>query len=66
MMYKREGAFISVEQIDGFGKNPGLWVGTDHPNQQVKVASFGNKEKADLFVQFMDYLTGYRDDVKWE
>ena len=38
---------IRVEQIDGFGKNPGLWVGNE--NEFVKVASFGSAEKAEMF-----------------
>lgn len=67
--YKRGGVSISVEQIDGFGKNPALWIGTDDPNQQVKVASFGNPDKAELFCKWMDYMLGISNDEKgvtWE
>lgn len=66
--YKRGGATISVEQIDGFGKNPGLWIGTDDPNRMVKVASFGSEEKARLFCNWMDYLIGVANnaDLDWE
>ena len=67
--YKRKGVSISVEQIDGFGKNPALWIGTDDPNQQVKVASFGSEEKARLFIKWLDYIIGATDNeeaVKWD
>lgn len=40
---------FSVEQIDGFGKNPGLWVKSQTDNALIKVASFGSQEKADMF-----------------
>lgn len=69
MTYKRGQVSISVYQLDGFGKNPALWIGTDDPNQLVKVASFGNKEKADLFCKWLEYLLGLNDDeqaVKWD
>ena len=68
-MYKRNDVSISVEQIDGFGKNPGLWIGTDNPNQIVKVASFGNEDKAKLFCKWFEYITGINPDragVKWD
>ena len=42
---------ISVFQLDGFGKNPSLWVGDE--TGLIKVASFGNAEKADLFCKQM-------------
>ena len=67
--YKRKGVIVSVEQIDGFGKNPGLWIGTDNPNMLVKVASFGSTDKARLFVKWLDYIIGATDDegsVKWD
>ena len=58
---------ISVEQIEGFGKNPGLWVGRN--NAQVKVASFGNPDKAEAFWKWLMYIVGNEDDdtdlVKW-
>lgn len=69
MKYKRGQVSISVEQIDGFGKNPGLWIGTDYPNQIVKVASFGSENKAKLFCKWLEYVAGLSNDeqeVKWE
>ena len=69
MTLKRGHVSISVEQIDSFGKNPGLWIGTDDPNQLVKVASFSSEEKAELFCRWLRYLTGVNNDekaVKWE
>lgn len=68
MTYKRGGVSISVYQLDGFGKNPSLWIGTDEPNHMVKVASFCNKDKADTFCKWLEYLLGLSDDeqaVKW-
>jgi hypothetical protein len=67
--YKRKGVSVSVEQIDGFGKNPGLWIGTESPNMRVKVASFGSEDKARLFIKWLDYIIGVTDDegsVKWD
>lgn len=68
MKYGFRDVFISVEQIDGFGKNPGLWIGTGNPNQMVKVASFGSDKKAKLFCKWLDYMFGLaeRDTVKWD
>jgi len=68
MTYNRDDVFISVEQIDGFGKNPGLWIGTRDPNQMVKVASFGSEEKANLFCKWFEYMIGIaeRKTVKWD
>lgn len=62
MKYSYQNAYISVEQIDGFGKNPSLWIGTEKPNQAVKVASFGSEDKAQRFIKWLDYLFGYTDD----
>ena len=45
---------IAVEQIDGFGKYPSLWIGRN--NVQVKVASFGNNEKAEAFWEWIKYM----------
>jgi hypothetical protein len=66
--YQRGNVFITVEKVDGFGKNHGLWIGTDNPNQMVKVASFGNEDKARLFCKWLDYMFGLTDEgsVKWE
>ena len=66
--YKRGNVSISVHQLDGFGKNPALWIGTDNPNQMVKVASFGSKDKADQFCKWLEYLLGFSHDgqaVTW-
>ena len=54
MIYKRGDYGISVEQIDGFGKNPGLWI--RHDNVWIKVASFGNKRKADKFIEYLEWM----------
>lgn len=62
MTYKRGGVSISVYQLDGFGKNPALWVGTDEPNQRVKVASFGSMDKAFAFCKWFEYLLGLSND----
>lgn len=65
--YERGNVIISVETIDGFGKNPGLWVGTKDPNQLVKVASFGSNDKAEIFCKWLDYMLGIdKKAVKWE
>ena len=68
MTYKRGQVSISVHQLDGFGKNPALWIGTENPNQMVKVASFGSEDKANLFCKWLEYLLGFNDDegsVNW-
>lgn len=66
--YKRGHVSISIGQVDGFGKNPGLWIGTDNPNQMVKVASFGSYEKAKLFCKWLDCMFGLTEErsVQWE
>lgn len=69
MTYKRGDVSISVYQLDGFGKKPSLWIGTDEPNQMVKVASFGSKDKADTFCKWLEYMLGLNDDesaVQWK
>lgn len=69
MTYKRGRVSISVYQLDGFGKNPALWIGTDEPNQIVKVASFGSTDKANTFCKWLEYLLGLSNDeqaVKWD
>ena len=68
MTYKRGKVSISIHQLDGFGKNPALWIGMDEPNQMVKVASFGSKDKADTFCKWLEYLLGLSNDeleVNW-
>lgn len=64
MTYKRGQVSISVYQLDGFGKNPSLWIGTEEPNQMVKVASFSSKDKADTFCKWLEYLLGLSNDVQ--
>ena len=54
MVYKRGDYGISVEQINGFGKNPGLWI--HKGNQAIKMASFGSFEKAETFMKYLDWL----------
>ena len=55
MIYKRGDYSISIEQIDGFGKNPSLFV--FYKNQGIKVASFNSPESAKVFEVFLDKLT---------
>ena len=62
MTYKRDDVTISVEQVDGFGKYPSLWIGCG--NHAIKVASFGNNDKAQTFCKWFEYLTGINDDRK--
>ena len=58
---------ISVEKVDGFGKNPGLWIGTKDPNQCVKVASFGSEDKAKQFEKWLRYIIGFSsEEVNWD
>lgn len=64
MVYKRGDVSISVERIEGFGKNPGLWIGTG--NSMVKVASFGSEDKARNFCKYLDYILGLEQEVKEE
>ena len=69
MTYKRGQVSISVQQLDGFGKNPSLWIGTENPNQLVKVASFGSEDKANQFCKWLEYMLGFTNDetaVKWD
>ena len=54
MIYKRGDFGVSVSQVDGFGKNPSLWV--HNKNSMIKVASFGNKEKAKMFMECLEWL----------
>ena len=54
MTYGKGNYKISIEQIDGFGKNPGLWI--HKGNEAFKMASFGSFEKAELFCEFMEYF----------
>lgn len=47
--------------MEGFGKNPGLWIGTEDPNRMVKMASFGSEDKAALFCKWLEYFLGLED-----
>lgn len=60
MTFNRAGIVISVDKIDGFGKNPGLYVGTK--NRVCKVASFGNDKKAELFCKYLEFVSGITDE----
>ena len=62
MRYERGNVVISVEKIDGFGKYPGLYVGTNSPNTVWKVASFGSDDKAKTFCKWFEYMIGLRKD----
>ena len=68
MTYNKNGVIISVETVEGFGKNPGLYIGKENPNQLVKIASFGSDDKARLFCKWFEYMIGLekREEVKWE
>lgn len=52
--YMRGDYGISISQVDGFGKRPGLWV--KDKNRMIKVASFGSDEKARLFIEYLEWL----------
>ena len=62
MRYEYGNVVISVEQIDGFGKNPGLYIGTNNPNMVWKVASFRSQETAQDFCRWLEYMVGLRKD----
>lgn len=64
MTFNRGGIVISVEKIDGFGKKPGLYVGTR--SCLNKVASFGNDKKAELFCRYLEYVCGISDEKPTE
>lgn len=60
MTFNRSGVVISVDKIDGFGKMPGLYVGSKY--KLVKVASFGNDMKAELFCKYLEFISGITDE----
>ena len=62
MRYERGNVVISVNQIDGLGKNPGLYIGTRNPNMVWKVASFGSEDKAQTFMKWFEYMVGLTDE----
>ena len=61
MRYERGNVIIEVSKVDGFGKNPGLWIGTKDPNTVIKVAAFGSDDKAKTFCKWLEYMTGLTD-----
>lgn len=63
MRYERGNAVISVEKVDGLGKYPGLYVGTNSPNAVWKVASFGSDDKAKTFIKWFEYMIGLTKDA---
>lgn len=64
MTFQKGEMVIRVEQIDGFGKNPSLWVGTG--NERIKVASFGNPHKAEMFCAQMAKIFFNADEMNLE
>lgn len=66
MRYERGNVVISVEMIDGFGKNPGLYIGTNNPNKVWKVASFRSADKAQEFCKWLEYFVGLRKEEPQE
>jgi hypothetical protein len=64
MTYNTGDYKITIERIAGFGENKGLWIGKG--NEIIKVASFGNDDKAEMFKRYMDYFLGFEDEPTWE
>ena len=52
------GLEIIIEQVDGFGKNPGLWIKLENDNARVKLASFGSEKKDEMFVDYLAKFYG--------
>ena len=61
MEFTKGNVMITVEKIPGFGKRPGLWIGTKKPNAMMKMASFGRDEKAEQFCKWLTYWLGVTD-----
>lgn len=63
MTFSKGTVIICVEQIDGFGKMPGLWIGkkSETENWQCKVASFGSEHRAQDFCDWLQYMFGLTD-----
>lgn len=61
MSYERGNVIIEVSKVDGFGKNPGLWIGTKNPNTVSKVAVFRSDDKARLFEKWFEYMMRLTD-----
>lgn len=49
--FEKNGEIIAIEQVDSFGKNPSLWIGTY--GSFTKVASFRNYKSADDFTEYL-------------
>lgn len=49
--FEKNGEIIAVEQIDGFGKKPSLWISKE--GIFIKVASFRNEESANDFTEYL-------------
>ena len=58
MRYVRGNTVVAVQTIDGFGKNPGLYIGTENPNMVWKVASFKSADSANMFMKWFEYMVG--------
>lgn len=57
MTYSKGNESITIEiNHPLFGKRPELYIGTG--NQLLKVASFANERKAELFVKQLEYFFG--------
>ena len=54
--FKKGSKIIAIEQVDGFGKRPSLWVG--NVGQFTKVASFRGEESAQKFVDYLRIFFG--------
>ena len=54
MTLKKGKCVISIERVEGFGKNPGLWVGTERGT--TKVASFKDEASAAKFCTYLKYF----------
>ena len=52
------GMEIIIDQVDGFGKNPGLWVKQPDSNVRIKMASFGSEKKAKIFILYLAEFCG--------
>lgn len=66
MRYERGNVVIEVSKVKGFGKNPGLWIGTTNPNTVTKVAVFRNDDMARMFCKWFVYMMGLTDRKPYE
>lgn len=49
--FEKNGEIIAIEQVNGFGKKPSLWIGKR--GEFTKVASFRNDKSADDFTEYL-------------